>query len=112
MADQYLDAMGDRVRTGAFATLAWHLGMLGRGSETGPQHVAVLREKGGGEGAEGITWGLKRLVSVCLDPLHTGGPSPGGDVFADCLSGLGGCEPGAFGFDGAVVVVDVAGPWG
>ena len=60
LADQYLDAMGDRVRTGGFATLAWHLGMLGRGSRTGPQHVAVLREKGGGEGAEGITWGLSQ----------------------------------------------------
>jgi arylsulfatase A-like enzyme len=58
LADQYLDAMGSRVRTGGFATLAWHLGMLGRGSRSGPQHVAVLREKGGGEGSEGITWGL------------------------------------------------------
>jgi hypothetical protein len=63
LADQYLEARGTRVRTGAFATLAWHLGMLGRGSRTGPQHVAVLREKGGGEGAEGITWGLSERTA-------------------------------------------------
>ena len=63
LADHYLEARGTRVRTGGFATLAWHLGILGRGSRTGPQHVAVLREKGGGEGAEGITWGLSEKTA-------------------------------------------------
>jgi arylsulfatase A-like enzyme len=63
LADQYLDAMGKRVRTGAFGTLAWHLGMLGRGSPAEPKPIAVLRERGGTEGAEGITWGLSDQTS-------------------------------------------------
>ncbi len=59
-ADQYAAAMGSRAATGLFATLSWHVAMLGHGSQADPnvQPVVVLREKGGGEGAEGIAWGL------------------------------------------------------
>ena len=67
LADMYGPAMGHRAKVGAFATLPWHLGMLGHGS-TDPKHrpLAVLRMKGaptGGSngadaGAEGISWGL------------------------------------------------------
>ncbi len=60
LADQYAEALGSKVATGGFATLAWHIAMLGHGSQANPsvRQVAVLREKGGGEGAEGIAWGL------------------------------------------------------
>jgi type I phosphodiesterase/nucleotide pyrophosphatase len=67
LADLYGPAMGHRARVAAFATLPWHLGMLGHGS-TDPKHqpIAILRMKGapggGGSGAdagaEGISWGL------------------------------------------------------
>jgi hypothetical protein len=59
-ADQYAEAMGPKAATGLFATLSWHAAMLGHGSQANPnvRPVMVLREKGGGEGAEGIAWGL------------------------------------------------------
>jgi hypothetical protein len=59
-ADQYAAAMGQKAATGLFATLSWHVAMLGHGSQANPnvRPVVVLREKGGGEGAEGIAWGL------------------------------------------------------
>jgi hypothetical protein len=40
--------------------LNWHLGMMGMSTEFdgGKRQLAVLRERGGGEGAEGIAWGL------------------------------------------------------
>ena len=71
LADLYGPAMGDRAAVGLFATLPWHLGMLGHGS-TDPkrQPIAVLRMKGlnaaakaassgkAETGAEGIKWGL------------------------------------------------------
>ncbi len=58
--DQYAEAMGPKAATGLFATLSWHAAMLGHGSQANPnvRPVMVLREKGGGEGAEGIAWGL------------------------------------------------------
>jgi hypothetical protein len=65
LADQYAEAMGGKAVTGAFATLSWHAGMLGHGSESDPRvrPILVLREKGGGEGAEGIAWGLGDQVA-------------------------------------------------
>src|SRR5262249_42180997 len=59
-ADYYGAAMGDKVEIGTFATLSWHLGMMGKSTafEGGKRQFAVLREAGGGEGAEGVAWGL------------------------------------------------------
>ncbi|HEY7282610.1 MAG TPA: alkaline phosphatase family protein [Actinomycetota bacterium] len=59
-ADHYGAEMGDKVEVGLFATLAWHLGMMGTSTafQGGKRQLAVLREKGGGRGAEGVTWGL------------------------------------------------------
>ena len=59
-ADYYGAALGDRVEIGTFATLNWHLGMMGTSTafDDGKRQLAVLRERGGDEGAEGISWGL------------------------------------------------------
>jgi hypothetical protein len=65
LADVYADEMTtDRALTGIFATLNWHLGMLGHGSEDPKRKpVAVLRERGGDVGSEGISWGLSPHTS-------------------------------------------------
>jgi hypothetical protein len=59
-ADHYATELGSKVQVGLFATLSWHLGMMGTGTVFDPKNrqLAVLRERGGGEGAEGIAWGL------------------------------------------------------
>ncbi|MFL5797102.1 MAG: alkaline phosphatase family protein [Actinomycetota bacterium] len=59
-ADFYGAELGDKVEVGLFATLSWHLGMMGMGTafDGGKRQLAILREKGGGEGAEGISWGM------------------------------------------------------
>jgi predicted AlkP superfamily pyrophosphatase or phosphodiesterase len=59
-ADHYGAELGDKVEVGLFATLSWHLGMMGTSTAfpNGKRQLAVLREKGGGEGAEGVSWGL------------------------------------------------------
>jgi len=64
-ADYYGASMGNKVEIGTFATLSWHLGMMGKGTgfDGGKQQLAVLREVGGGEGAEGISWGLSERQS-------------------------------------------------
>ena len=67
LADQYGASVGHAAEIGAFATLPWHLGMLGHGStDRKHQPLAVLRDKGAtgdaangsDAGAEGIKWGL------------------------------------------------------
>ncbi len=62
-ADLYKTSLGDRVEVGTFATLNWHLGMMGKGTQFDAKNrqIAVLRERGGGEGAEGISWGLSEV---------------------------------------------------
>ncbi|HXJ62603.1 MAG TPA: alkaline phosphatase family protein [Actinomycetota bacterium] len=64
-ADHYGAAMQDKAEIGVFATLNWHLGMMGTSTafDGGKNMLAVLREKGGGEGAEGIAWGLSDTTS-------------------------------------------------
>ncbi len=62
-ADLYKTDLGDRVQVGTFGTLNWHLGMMGKGKQFDPRNdqVVVLRERGGDEGAEGISWGLSEV---------------------------------------------------
>ena len=65
LGDVYAEEMTtDRALTGIFATLNWHLGMLGHGSKDAKRKpVAVLRERGAAVGAEGISWGLSPHTS-------------------------------------------------
>jgi hypothetical protein len=63
-ADVYGAQAGGRAVIGAFATLSWHLGMMGRGSfGGGPEQLAVLRQGGTEGGAEGTSWGLPASVA-------------------------------------------------
>ncbi|MBI4260683.1 MAG: alkaline phosphatase family protein [Actinobacteria bacterium] len=60
LADLYDLAMGNEPKIGAVATLSWHLAMIGHGRmwNGGDADLAVLRQKGGEEGAETVVWNL------------------------------------------------------
>jgi predicted AlkP superfamily pyrophosphatase or phosphodiesterase len=60
VADQYEEVAAQRPLIGTFATLAWHLGMMGHGTQysSSSRQIAVLRQSGADTGAEGVEWGL------------------------------------------------------
>jgi hypothetical protein len=62
-ADHYASVVGNRAKTGLVGGLAWHLGMLGHGSQIqgNPKPVAVLRQSSYDTGAEGTGWGLPEV---------------------------------------------------
>ena len=68
-ADHYASVAGTRARTGIVAGLAWHLGMLGHGSQIqgNPKPVAVLRQSSFDTGAEGTGWGLPEVHRPFFD---------------------------------------------
>jgi hypothetical protein len=66
LADRFAETMGDRTATGMLATVAIHLGMLGKGAAWGgdARPLVVLREAPSAEtlGAEGPAWNLPELL--------------------------------------------------
>jgi hypothetical protein len=55
------EATNRKAVIGTFATLAWHLGMMGHGKQGDPasRQLAVLRQSVEDTGAEGVEWGLR-----------------------------------------------------
>ena len=62
LAERYLAAVGEDAVVAEFGTVPWHVGMVGRGSTTGPQPVAVCKKLGANE-TTAPTWGLPRVIA-------------------------------------------------
>ena len=62
-ADHYGGFAQSRAQIGLIAGLAWHLGMLGHGSQIqgNPRPIAILRQSSFDTGAEGGGWGLPEV---------------------------------------------------
>jgi len=78
LADQYAKAKGSAARTAFFATLPWHLGMLGQGARLpgGARHTAALKINGSTPSSP-PHWGMpERLSPYYRFPSYVNGLPP------------------------------------
>jgi hypothetical protein len=78
LADEYAKAKGSAARAACFATLPWHLGMLGQGAHLrgGIRHTAALKINGPTDSSP-PTWGLpQRFSTFYRFPTYVNGLPP------------------------------------
>jgi hypothetical protein len=100
LAEEYAAAAGPDATVGLCATVSWHLGMLGRGSDggTGPATMAILKEGTNRRGPTSPRWGLPAGVEPfyrCPDYVNDPDVVPPIDTFWHVAETLAGGQAGS-----------------